>query len=488
MSSLLDFSVDSPSSENSFSMSKTFASSNVPAFLTKLWKLVSDPKYDHLIHWSENGKSFIIKNQAQFAKDLLPLYFKHNNMASFIRQLNMYGFRKITSIENSGLRADRDEIEFYHHHFVKNQEDLLELIKRKIKTPLQVSSAKASEENASKIDDFSEVLGNIKKLKQRQDTVELVIPSLQRENKELKAQIAILLQKHQKQQRLVDKLIQFILSLVQQRHIGVKRKSPLMIAHDGGHSGAKRMARESGDNGNSLGPLIFDVSDDVIDSEFEDDLDNPIINAVDLSPLSVPREDFVDQNLKANQILSLESIGTGLESVLDPLSTSQEVSNLQKPRETGVITSENTNSDTKTNSAGPSLNQLVNSSVQNDDLSLLALTSNDNSIPDLPLSLTTAAIHDDTIDTDFAVNSQSLPSIQMSSDLQRLSENNEQLSVQDNMNSLVESTTPIMDIDGLREFIESNEDEISELLRWSADCSKNMDINSSIPVSLLDHD
>lgn len=26
---------------------------NVPAFLTKLWKLVDDPNYDHLIHWSQ---------------------------------------------------------------------------------------------------------------------------------------------------------------------------------------------------------------------------------------------------------------------------------------------------------------------------------------------------------------------------------------------------------------------------------------------------
>lgn len=37
----------------------------------------------------QSGCSFVIINQIQFAKDLLPLYFKHSNMASFIRQLNM---------------------------------------------------------------------------------------------------------------------------------------------------------------------------------------------------------------------------------------------------------------------------------------------------------------------------------------------------------------------------------------------------------------
>ena len=105
---------------------------NVPAFLTKLWKLVEDPRYNDLIAWAGNGRSFIIHNQTRFSKDLLPLYFKHNNMASFIRQLNMYGFRKSTSIENSGLKADKDEMEFYHQYFLRGQENMLEFIKRKV--------------------------------------------------------------------------------------------------------------------------------------------------------------------------------------------------------------------------------------------------------------------------------------------------------------------------------------------------------------------
>lgn len=37
----------------------------------------------------QSGCSFVIINQIQFAKDMLPIYFKHSNMASFIRQLNM---------------------------------------------------------------------------------------------------------------------------------------------------------------------------------------------------------------------------------------------------------------------------------------------------------------------------------------------------------------------------------------------------------------
>ncbi|CDQ96938.1 unnamed protein product [Oncorhynchus mykiss] len=63
--------------------------SNVPAFLTKLWTLVEDPDTNHLICWSATGTSFHVFDQGRFAKEVLPKYFKHNNMASFVRQLNM---------------------------------------------------------------------------------------------------------------------------------------------------------------------------------------------------------------------------------------------------------------------------------------------------------------------------------------------------------------------------------------------------------------
>ncbi|XP_077314590.1 heat shock factor protein 4-like isoform X1 [Lithobates pipiens] len=67
--------------------------SNVPAFLTKLWTLVEDPETNHLICWSVNGTSFHVFDQGRFAKEVLPKYFKHNNMASFVRQLNMFSYQ-----------------------------------------------------------------------------------------------------------------------------------------------------------------------------------------------------------------------------------------------------------------------------------------------------------------------------------------------------------------------------------------------------------
>lgn len=59
-------------------------------FLTKTYQLVDDPAVDDVISWNEDGSTFIVWRPAEFARDLLPKYFKHNNFSSFVRQLNTY--------------------------------------------------------------------------------------------------------------------------------------------------------------------------------------------------------------------------------------------------------------------------------------------------------------------------------------------------------------------------------------------------------------
>ncbi|MED6237070.1 stress-responsive transcription factor hsf1, partial [Ataeniobius toweri] len=87
----------------------------------------------NLRNLSRSGTSFHVFDQGRFSKEVLPKFFKHNNMASFIRQLNMYGFRKVVHIEQGGLvKPEKDDTEFQHPFFVRGQEQLLENIKRKV--------------------------------------------------------------------------------------------------------------------------------------------------------------------------------------------------------------------------------------------------------------------------------------------------------------------------------------------------------------------
>ena len=108
-------------------------SASVPAFLAKLWKMVDDEGTDHLISWSPEGTSFIIHNQSDFSQSLLPYYYKHSNMSSFVRQLNMYDFHKVVGVESGGLKSEKqEEMEFQHQFFLRGREDLLDRIKRKV--------------------------------------------------------------------------------------------------------------------------------------------------------------------------------------------------------------------------------------------------------------------------------------------------------------------------------------------------------------------
>ncbi|TKA58764.1 hypothetical protein B0A49_08315, partial [Cryomyces minteri] len=66
----------------------------IPPFVQKLSRQVEASNNTNLIRWSDDGNSFLVLNEDEFAKTLIPDLFKHNNYASFVRQLNMYGFHK----------------------------------------------------------------------------------------------------------------------------------------------------------------------------------------------------------------------------------------------------------------------------------------------------------------------------------------------------------------------------------------------------------
>ena len=99
--------------------------SNMAPFLTKLFQIVSAQATDLCIKWTAKGDSFVISDPDTFAREILPTYFKHNNIRSFIRQLNTYGFRKRTNISSTD-----EHLEFFHTKFRRDDPQGRTQIKR----------------------------------------------------------------------------------------------------------------------------------------------------------------------------------------------------------------------------------------------------------------------------------------------------------------------------------------------------------------------
>ncbi|KAI8087943.1 HSF-type DNA-binding-domain-containing protein [Gilbertella persicaria] len=102
--------------------------------------MVDDESTKDLITWTGNGDQFTVFNNTEFSRVVLPRYFKHCNWSSFVRQLNMYDFHKIT--DNNEANATNDEEisevdnqaqrwDFKHPWFNKSNIDSLHKIRRK---------------------------------------------------------------------------------------------------------------------------------------------------------------------------------------------------------------------------------------------------------------------------------------------------------------------------------------------------------------------
>ncbi|KAL0471054.1 HSF-type DNA-binding domain-containing protein [Neurospora intermedia] len=101
------------------------------AFIHKLYNMLEDKSIQHLISWSPTSESFVMQPSQEFSK-VLAQYFKHTNISSFVRQLNMYGFHKVSDVFHHGA-PDATIWEFKHGNGNFKRGDLVSLreIKRR---------------------------------------------------------------------------------------------------------------------------------------------------------------------------------------------------------------------------------------------------------------------------------------------------------------------------------------------------------------------
>ncbi|KAL2160399.1 hypothetical protein VTH06DRAFT_1572 [Thermothelomyces fergusii] len=106
----------------------------IPPFVQKLSSFLDESRNTDLIRWSDKGDSFIVLDEDEFAKTLIPELFKHNNYASFVRQLNMYGFHKRVGLSDNSMKAserkNKSPSEYYNPYFRRGHPNLLWLINK----------------------------------------------------------------------------------------------------------------------------------------------------------------------------------------------------------------------------------------------------------------------------------------------------------------------------------------------------------------------
>jgi hypothetical protein len=80
-------------------------STGIPAFPWRLHDMLEDAEtkgFSNIVAWQEDGSGFKVFESKAFVEDIMPAYFNQTQYKSFQRQLNIYGFQRVTRGKEKG--------------------------------------------------------------------------------------------------------------------------------------------------------------------------------------------------------------------------------------------------------------------------------------------------------------------------------------------------------------------------------------------------
>eukprot|EP00934_Nitzschia_sp_Nitz4_P004620 Nitzschia sp. Nitz4//scaffold133_size116822//4807//6162//NITZ4_003790-RA/size116822-processed-gene-0.47-mRNA-1//-1//CDS//3329535345//4610//frame0 len=87
----------------------------------------------HIVSWQPHGRCFVIHKPKEFTDHVMPHYFRQSKLTSFQRQLNLYGFARLTRGKDAGG--------YYHEFFLRGK---LFLAKKMQRTKIKGTKFKAA--------------------------------------------------------------------------------------------------------------------------------------------------------------------------------------------------------------------------------------------------------------------------------------------------------------------------------------------------------
>lgn len=192
------------------------------------YSMVNEPQSNSMICWSDAGDTFIVQRQQDFAKQVLPRFFKHGNFSSFVRQLNMYGFHKVPHLQQGAMEGSLDRLEFSNPHFKRDQPDLLLLVSRK-----KGSRDTENPENRSPTStDLQHLLDEMAAIKKHQLMVSTDLKQIQSDSQLLWQETLAARERYQQQQDTIDKILHFLASVFSEKsNNGITRKRPFLLGN-----------------------------------------------------------------------------------------------------------------------------------------------------------------------------------------------------------------------------------------------------------------
>jgi hypothetical protein len=198
-----------------------------PRSSPKSCSLLSDPAAQSSFKWSPSGESLLITDTNHFTSQVLPQHFRHNQLSSFVRQLNKHGFKRLkhsnsntgSSIlkstsassgshsdmaleEQYGASSGQVPLEYMHPYFSRNDRGSWHLIRWNTGAS---SGSNASAEQASPV-----VSLRLDAMAEQNDYVNKQVENAEQRLRQMETALAEFNQRIAKQSLLIDKLSQLL--------------------------------------------------------------------------------------------------------------------------------------------------------------------------------------------------------------------------------------------------------------------------------------